>query len=204
MSAFLVILDADRPYSNQGVPFPPHLVVVGSSPLPDGSVRATSKLGWPKSLLPVLYAAEAKTITTFDEDRIGSQLATAFHGTLIILILYYLDTREHLHSPLPPWLFLYGVEYTETGVNITAHYPSYVFDGDTGHWELHANLLTKDYFRVFETGNPILRLRLLAVLLRIRSHSLFVLEQLGKWGRACAVLDVLIKKKEKPARKPRF
>jgi hypothetical protein len=182
--------------SNRALVFPPNLRPVGSNPMPDLYVRALADFGWPKSLealLPMVFAGEGKRNSTVDVEDIRAQLATAFHATLIILILYYLDTRKELTSDLPPWLFLYGIEYTEFGVNICAHFPSYEFDGGLGRWCLESKIITQDYGNVFLTSNKPQRMRLLSNLYRIRSHSVFVLEQLQEWSRAEKVLGVLLK-----------
>lgn len=172
--------------------FPPYLRPIGVSPKPDGFNRAVDEFGWEKSLLPVVYVSEGKTIATADLPKVQAQVAVAFHATLIILILYYLDTRKQCAAELPRWLFLYGIHYTESGVVVLGHHPRYDFEYDEGkgRWELCSRVLSTDYGDVF-VGPQIERLRLLAVLIRIRSHSLFVLEQLKQWKRGPEILKVL-------------
>lgn len=171
--------------------------VFGSHPSPDMYLRAISgsiSKDWDPSLSPVLFAAECKQAQTHTINT-RAQLATAFQASLIILILYYLDTRHSRDSACPPWLFLYGIEYVEHGMWIHAHYPSY--DHTTQRWGLIATLVTDRFGRVFKTGESTkMRLQALAALFKIRSHSLFVLKQLRNWTRAAEILQVL--KKEPP------
>jgi hypothetical protein len=132
-------------------------------------------------------------------------LATAFHATLILLILYYLDTRKTTIATLSDWLFLYGIEYTEHGVMIHAHHPKYHFypaPSKSGEWRLVGTLLSEDYSKAFLQGvDPRVRVRLLAVLFRIRRHVIFILDQLKAWDRGGKVASVLSEQKRKEKRK---
>jgi len=181
-------------YSNVPLQFIRNLRPVGTTPSPDLYVRADAVSLWDKSfsnLMPVLFAAECKLNGRYDPDKAHAQLATAFHGTLILLVLYYLDTRESFTMALPPWPFLYGIIYTQFSITIYAHHPSY--DHQRRRWVNVSRLVSNDYEYAFDTGDPNTQLRLLAVLFKIRSHTLFVLEQLQKWDRAQTVLSVLLK-----------
>lgn len=145
---------------------------------PDGWIRPKpEKLGWSPRLLPVLYAQECKRANAKGHDAVA-QLAIALQPTLVELIAFYLDTRGSPEEPMPPWLFLFGVFYTEDGFDIYAHYPRYINDR-WGATSVH--LLTfSDIFR--DVGVPRVRLRALAVVLRMRSHASFLLKQLQRWG----------------------
>ncbi|PVF91638.1 hypothetical protein CPB86DRAFT_878409 [Serendipita vermifera] len=174
-------------HDNQRLPFPSHMTILGSIPSPDKYVRVPSRyLKWNRTLLPILFAIENKTFITQSENT-GAQLAAAFHSTLIILVLYYLDTRRELNSALHPWLFLYGLECTKFGVCIRAHYPSYEFNKTEpaqSAWKFKSYLVTEKYQDVFNpTTLKSIQLQLLAALLKIRSHSLYVLEQLKAWEK---------------------
>lgn len=119
-----------------------------------------------------------------------------FHGTLVTFILYYLDTRHSLNSPLPHWMFLYGIEYTEYGVYIYTHHPAYKFDEanpSNGRWIFKSTRLSTEYGRAFTLGATERRVQLLAYLFRIRSHSLQVLQHLKRWNRSTTILGTLIK-----------
>ena len=96
-------------------------------------------------------------------------------ATLTELILFYLDTRSTVDQPMPPWLFLFGILYTEQGFEVYAHYPRY----EGGIWG--ATSLPLKAFTVFEgVDDQQERLRALAVVLRMQSHDLFLLRQLKK------------------------
>jgi hypothetical protein len=114
-----------------------------------------------------------------------------------MLILYYLDTRHSDESALPAWLFLYGIEYTEKGVIIHTHHPAYFVDEsdpDKSHWILKATMVSDAYSGAFISGvDGAVLLKLLASLFRIRSHSLHVLERLGRWKRGPKVLETVAK-----------
>src|ERR1700743_1030649 len=136
-------------FSNSPLQFPELLKVVGTHPSPDIYVRASEEsLKWDKLLLPVVFAAECKPRKRWDAWNPRAQLACAFHATLITLVLYFLDTRTSVRSTLPPWLFLYGIEYTEFGVTIHSHHPAYeILDNSTGkgHWVFKATVISRDY-----------------------------------------------------------
>lgn len=171
--------------------FHSHLTVLGSDPSPDIYVRAlvdTLAEGWDPNLLPVLFAAECKQAKTHSLET-KAQLATALQATLIILILYYLDTRHSQDSPCPPWLFLYGVIYTEDGMWIHAHHP--IYDHRAACWRLKSTLVTDKFQKIFQSKSKRdIRIRGLVALLKIRSHSLFVLQRLEDWRRGSEVLKV--------------
>jgi len=168
-----------------------YLRALDSNPFPDIYVRPEegTLTAWHPWLLPVLFAAEGKlgkrhTIHT------KAQLACAFQSTMVILIILYLDTRHSSWSACPPWLFLYGIEYIEDGIRIHAHHPSYNFDEK--RWELISSVVTDNFNTIFDREVlPPRRLQALAALFKIRSHSLFVLDQLKKWERGPKVLEVL-------------
>ena len=149
--------------------------------------------GWNSNLLPVLFAAECKQGSTHTLDT-RAQLATALQATLIILILYYLDTRRSQESACPPWLFLYGIEYVELGMWIHAHCPYYDHEAQPPQWRFKSTLITRRYDACFRANDPpYMRMQALAALFKIRSHSLFVLKQLKSWRRGSKVLQVLFK-----------
>jgi hypothetical protein len=127
------------------------------------------------------------------------QLAVAFHATLIILILYYLDNRTSPSDPLPEWLYLYGIEYIEHGFVVHVHYPYYEFynpqPGSNSGWEpgwrFASARFTDRYSEVFKDTETELRLSALAFLFHMRSHSMYILEKLKAWERGPQVLVVL-------------
>jgi hypothetical protein len=146
---------------------------------------------WHSWLSPILFAAEGKLQKRYGS-HVHAQLAAAFQASMIILILYYLDTRASAHSAIPPWLFLYGIEYTENGLLIRAHAPYYEHNSQQPHWKFKSLLMATEYESVFVLGKPrSLRLKLLAALLKIRSHSWYVLDQLNAWKRGTRVLRPL-------------
>ncbi|CAG8560533.1 10552_t:CDS:1, partial [Acaulospora colombiana] len=161
-------------------------------PNPDIYVRIDfeDQLGWHDDLKPIIFAGECKTEKTRSKNT-PAQLAVAFHATLIILILYYLDNRSSGSDPLPAWLFLYGIEYTEHGFFVHVHFPYYHFDGPNPGWGFVSAKFTDEFSKVFKNGDTDLRLSALALLFRMRSQAMFVMEKLKEWKRAPRVLSVL-------------
>jgi hypothetical protein len=157
-------------------------------------INFDDELGWHEDLMPVIFAGECKTKKSQNK-RTRVQLAVAFHATLIILILYYLDNRSSVSDPLPQWLYLYGIEYTEHGFVVHVHYPYYQFnpteqDEEAG-WRFASALFTDKYSKVFKNGDTGLKLSALSFLFRMRSQGMFILEKLKAWKRAPEVLVVL-------------
>ncbi|PVF92488.1 hypothetical protein CPB86DRAFT_183763 [Serendipita vermifera] len=192
----LIAADNVTDHDNASMSFPVHMLAMASGLRPDKYVRASKNyLNWDKGLLPVVFAEECKPRKNLNEDTCA-QLAASLHPSLVILVLYYLDTRTSLMSPLPPWLFLYGIVYTEKGVIIWAHYPTIKHDttNQTSAWKFRSSLITRKYEDAFDdTTNAGSRIQLLAALLKIRSHSLYVLEQLKVWeGRGRLILNGLL------------
>lgn len=148
-------------------------------PKPDVALRANSaylRPGlWSELLHPTLLAFEAKTNETLSENT-AAQLAVSIYPTLVLMILWHLEFAPN--QELPPWMFVYGVIYTETGFSIYAHYP---FWGKEG-WCFRTRLLTQAFRNTFkERTGQFLRVTALAAMLSIRSHSTFLLERFHEW-----------------------
>jgi hypothetical protein len=144
-------------------------------------------LPWDFSLVPILFAAHPGQA---EKTEAQLQIASSLHPAMVILILYYLDTRKRVDDPLPSWLFLFGLLYTRFGVEIIAHVPAYQrkhqnqvksHNGDNPGWRSHSWLLDKQYTSFFDT-NPSSRQYPIAALLKIRAHTHFVLERLREWS----------------------
>jgi hypothetical protein len=122
---------------------------------------------------------------------------------LIMIIIMHLSTRKSPTQKLLPWMFLYAFVYTERGITIYAHFPKLVVDaaGKSGwkfvSWkvsEIFASMWTKN-------GTVELRMRGLAVVYLMRSHTEFVLEQLLAWSQnlpksAIPIMETLIARAE--------
>ena len=161
----------------------------GSNPSPDIYSRIAEMLGWAPTLLPVLFAGECKRGVSHTKNT-KAQLACAFHATLIILVLYYLDNRRSSTEPLPPWLYLDAIDYVENGFLIYAHYPQYVYEPKP-HWKFVSAQVTNAYAQVFQNPRTELSVRATAALLRLVTHTHFLLRKLTKWERAATVLKPL-------------
>lgn len=172
--------------------FPLHLRPVVAMPHPDSYARVNfaDELGWHEDLKPIIFGSECKTKKTQTKNT-RAQLAVAFHATLIILILYYLDNRSCASDPLPEWLFLYGIEYIEHGFVVHVHYPHYNFDDPNAGWGFTSAMFTDKFSEVFKGCDTGLRLSALAFLFRMRSQGMFVMEKLKAWDHAPEVLWVL-------------
>jgi hypothetical protein len=80
-----------------------------------------------------------------------AQCAASAQATLIILIIFYLDTRKSTEDPAPWWLFVPGIDYTENGFVIAAHYPRCIVD-EEGHseWGFQSMILTDRFANVLK------------------------------------------------------
>jgi len=161
----------------------------GSSPSPDVYSRVVEMRGWAPTLLPVLFAGECKQKFTHTKNT-KAQLACAFNATLIILVLYYLDNRQSSTTPLPHWLYLDAVDYVENGFLIYAHYPRYVYEPEP-HWKFVSAEVTAKYNCVFQNPNVEYSVQATAALLRLVTHTYFLLRKLTEWDRAATVLKPL-------------
>jgi hypothetical protein len=145
-------------------------------------------MGWHEDLMPIIFGGECKPQITYSKNTCA-QLAVAFHSTLVILILYYLDNRTSTSDLLPNWLFIYGIEYTEFGFIVRVHYPYYDFE--EASWKFGSVKFTEQFSRVFGKKEADQRLSALAFLFRMRSHGLLIKRKLSEWTRAPEVLVVL-------------
>jgi hypothetical protein len=150
-------------------------VVLDIACLPTGEA-----LPWDPRAIPLLLAAQFSA----DESRrrqAAGRLACAFHPTMILLILYYLDTRSHRDDSLPPWMFVYGIIYTRSGFSIQEHYPIYQASrvGSAARWGAVSSWLETFQYS-FECKSPD-RSRSLSALLRICGHAQLILEKLRSW-----------------------
>jgi hypothetical protein len=155
-------------------------------------IPATSIPDWGPLATPVLFAAQ---YIRHGHADVYTQLAQVFHQTIIVLILYYLDTRRSIDEPLPSWMYLCGIVYDADGFDIVAHYPLFWSEeereGRYG-WGASSRLMNRRFWNMF-TESPQLRGSGLASLLRIQSHTRFILNQLQAWdgyGRSIQLLTV--------------
>jgi hypothetical protein len=71
---------------------------------------------------------------------------------LIILILFYLDTRKSTDDPAPWWLFIPGIDYTENGFIVAAHYPRRMLDEDgQAKWGFKSMVITDRFVNVLKS-----------------------------------------------------
>lgn len=161
--------------------FPTHLRLFGTLPSPDLYVRARIQdwHGWTPDLLPIIFAGECIK-KQGNKDHAPGHLAAAFHATLILLVLMYLDTRRSSSEMMPAWMYLYGLAYDEQGFSVYIHFPKPRVSGDRLEWDFVSLLLTSKFKAIdYDRGR---RMRALAFLFKIRSHSFFLLEQLRSWA----------------------
>lgn len=136
----------------------------------------------------MLFAAEYDKPRT---DQLPSldviqKLSHALHGTLIILILYYLDTRATTTSRMPSWMFLQGLVFNENGLRLRNHHPT--FDE---RWSLvsHSSVV------VYSKANPPDWSQVVARLYRMQSHMNFVFERLKEWDGYGQTVEHLLREK---------
>jgi hypothetical protein len=77
------------------------------------------------NLRPVLFAADAKTD---DKKDVAAQLAMNSIGTLILFILFYLDTRVKADAQFPGFCWIPAVVYHRAGFEVYAHFPKLRID----------------------------------------------------------------------------
>jgi hypothetical protein len=114
-----------------------------------------------------------------------AQLAMNSNATIITLIMIYLDTQSEQFAKLPGWMCVYALIYTELGFTIFAHYPSVHLTpkkGEGWHWRPISCVLSSVFANVLnqEDTGPEKRIRAIRVLLMIRSHALFLIEQVKR------------------------
>jgi len=105
---------------------------------------------------------------------------------LIVLILVHLSTRKSATQKLLPWMFIYAFCYTERGITVYAHFPKFVAspDGKGGKWKFVSWRVTDKFKNMWARNRTEdLRMRGLATLYLMRSHTEFVLEQLLAWSK---------------------
>jgi hypothetical protein len=132
-------------------------------------------------VMPVFLAAQ---YVTDSEMGAVEQLASAFHTTLMIMIVYYLDRRSRVDENLPSWMVLYGVIFDESGFRLQEFYPVYTGDrtvkpADIG-WGASSDCVASSTIRTF-TVHELYRGRLIQVLLRVVSRAQEILQKLVQW-----------------------
>ncbi|CCA76055.1 hypothetical protein PIIN_10055 [Serendipita indica DSM 11827] len=165
----------------------PVLLQVGDFCPPDYSCRAVgSAMGWSDNLTPVLFAAHCEGGNPQEALEI---LAATFHQTMILFILYYLDTRSTWDEDMPGWMVLYGITYSSEmqGFRIHAYHPIFESPEDpnaphsSASWgAVSTNLVTG--FKGVWRQDPWCREPLLATLSRIQGHCMDVLSRLRAWS----------------------
>jgi hypothetical protein len=147
-------------------------------------IPSAQTLPWSHFLTPVLLAAQYN-----DGNRRHSAeiLAHTFHYTIIIFILYYLDSRSNEEDPIPSWMILLGIIYDEQGFIIQEYYPTLSCDekmSNSGHVSCKWTACSHEsasFGRTFTYGPPS-RSDALAAILRIHSHARYILKKLEAWS----------------------
>ncbi|PVF91634.1 hypothetical protein CPB86DRAFT_878406 [Serendipita vermifera] len=184
-AACLVNVSHPRPWGSTSAPF---VVDVACIPHP-------RSLQWSTCITPVLLAAQYE-----DGDRrhAAEILAQAFHCTIIIFILYYLDSRLTESDPIPPWMILFGVIYNERGFIVQGYHPTVNFRGDIpspGNYSFKWAACSReiaDFDRSFQFG-PASRSRSLAAILRIHSHTRYIMKKLKNWSGYKQIVQPFVK-----------
>jgi hypothetical protein len=146
-----------------------------------------------------LLSGECKPSRNFGA-KTEAQMAMNSVAALIVLILMHLSIRKSANQKLLPWMFLYAFCYTEQGITIYAHFPKFVVspDGKGGKWKFVSWKVTNKFETMWaEDRTEPLRMRGLATLYLMKSHTEFVVEQLLAWSKnlphsARPVIDRLI------------
>lgn len=150
-------------------------------------------LPWDPRDSPILFAARYIEDLSYppEVEHVGT-LAWTFHSTIIIFILYYLDTRKSPSEPLPTWMATYGMVYSRQGTVLYRHFPTVSnVGGGSLQWGATAVCCSLEYNEVFRTTSA-QRTHAMAMFYRLQSHMRLVLEKLCTWDgykRAKQVLD---------------
>jgi hypothetical protein len=130
------------------------------------------------------------------EDEALAQMSYFLQGTLMVFILYYLDTRLTVEEPLPSWMMLYSLTFNASKVYLFVNYPLYRARKDPessakrrGEWGFHCGS-AEAFSGVFTEDNGD-KLRLMGALLQIQNHCTFLLKQLQGWERYDRVLSLI-------------
>jgi len=153
----------------------------GTTPEPDFAARASGTV-WediPMNLRPVLFVADAKID---DKKRVQAQLAMSSIGTLILFILFYLDTRVKPDARFPAFCWIPAVVYHRTGFEVYAHFPM-LKQRECGdwYWGFGAQLMSRSFSDVWLESRDKRRMKALNALTMLRTHALLVSERLGAW-----------------------
>lgn len=143
------------------------------------------ELDWDPQLAPVLFAAVSSPKEARNLQK-ATELAYVFHPMMILFIIFYLDTRQSPGEPIPPWMCLFGLVYTEEGFVVHAHFPVFHWDDADSdrlcsphRWGARSIIITRTCLSAFTQSHG--RSQSLALLLRVQSHARWVLEELKKW-----------------------
>lgn len=166
---------------------------LGTHPSPDIGVQARVQLWAPddwkpfaRLISPCVFSAECKREDTLTE-KCEAQLAMNTNATINLLILIYLDTRTTQYQKLPAWMCIYSIIYTELGFTIYAHYPTFIpaSNRKSSSWRPTSCELSRAFAKVFDQKCTHLddRISALRVLFMLRSHALFLAEQIKEWAK---------------------
>jgi hypothetical protein len=136
---------------------------------------------------PILLAAQ---YNDGNERAAIEQLAQAFHSTIVLFILYYLDLRDSLDQQIPKWMVLYGIIYNEEGFTIKEFYPAFHFGKDNTfpfNWGA-CSASAASFIGTFRLP-PANRSRSLMALMRIRSHARAILQRFVEWKRWRSLIE---------------
>jgi hypothetical protein len=168
---------------------------LGTSPWPDYAARPSVNR-WQDwgYLTPCVFSAECKRSSTKGDDT-EAQVAMNSHPILVIFITLYLDIRRTRDEPIPPWMWVYALIYTENGFEVYTHSISTEVPTEKGFeassesvragFRFRSTRFISDYSKVFRQDvKTDHRLKALTLLYMIRSHTLFVVDQVETWAKS--------------------
>jgi hypothetical protein len=176
------------------------LHLFGTDPKADYAVRLSGGAWviWGLLLALCLLSGECKPSRNFGP-KTEAQMAMNSVAALIMIILMHLSTRTTPNQKLKAWMFVYAFCYTEKGITIYAHFPKYVIShGGKGQWKFVSWRVTSKFSEMWgRNGTEDQRIRGLAALYLMRSHTEFLHEQLLTWSKnlpdsALPIIDMLI------------
>jgi hypothetical protein len=177
------------------------LRLFGTDPKADYAARLSGEEWnlWGILLALCLFSGECKPHDKFVSQTVA-QLAMNSVAGLIMIIIMHLSTRKSPSQKLLPWMFLYAFVYTEQGITIYAHFPKLVVTADgKSRWKFVSWRVSNTFETMWKYGTVDMELRMrgLAAVYLMRSHTEFVLEQLLAWSQnlpksAIPIMETLI------------
>jgi hypothetical protein len=166
-----------------------HLRLFDTTPHPDLAVRAYGPQWdhWGDRLLLCVCCGDCKVCgkRSKPDPQWAAQLAMSVGATLNVLTLMHLDTRKDPFDPMPHWMWIPGIIYTEKGYTIYVHHPGVFLDQDKDwKWKHVSVKLTDTFSQIYPVrARSAKHTSASQAMSTLRSHAEFVLDQILAWAQ---------------------